>query len=470
MMTGKVVSVETRNLAEPAVADAAVAATTLYVNDASTFDENGGFVSVNGDLLVYLTTDVDANTITLAAGLATAIADQDSVEVYPPTPVKTALVSLGDDGGDSVPATVEHALLDKLTDGTRDDATAETVVLEQRGTYDLVAVDLVGEQLVQRSLDYVESEAGYGLDESVTQMQDARVLGELGAAGLSVDTLKVGGADFQDVLDSLPLGKLLEGRKSTGTGAGTIGTTEVACFLFNMGNLSASRSYRVTAQFHFQMTGTISAEQYSFNFRHTTDGTEATASSPFLPSTKSNHRVNFSANGDAHLSTPFEIASDAPVQVCLSAARAAGTTTGSIYQGGATGLPLIMSLYDDGPVGALSTTAIKQRLGLAEGVPVSTFTKTFNAIWANGIGLNGIPQHNTWMQVGLTDDYYSEGAYGLVGFDSTDIVSKLAGVVTPTKCVLRFRGRARRDSTGLDLRFLTHTYASLAASDIGFEY
>ena len=40
MITGKVLSVETRSLGEPAVATAAIAATTLYVNDASTFDGN----------------------------------------------------------------------------------------------------------------------------------------------------------------------------------------------------------------------------------------------------------------------------------------------------------------------------------------------------------------------------------------------------------------------------------------------
>lgn len=141
---GKVVNVETRNLGEPTQAAAAIGATVLYVADAATFDESGGQVLVDGTLLTYTSTDVDLNTITLAAPLAVAVADQATVEVYPATPVSTALVDLGEEGGDSVPATVPHYLVGALTDGTRDAADAETVTIEQRGTYEYVVADVSG--------------------------------------------------------------------------------------------------------------------------------------------------------------------------------------------------------------------------------------------------------------------------------------------------------------------------------------
>ena len=116
---GKVLSVETRNLAEPAVADAAIGATTLYVSDAATFDENGGFITVGADTLIYTAIDVDANTLTLATGLAVAVADQDPITVHPPTPVKTALVDIGEEGGDAVLVTVEADTLPISTEEQR---------------------------------------------------------------------------------------------------------------------------------------------------------------------------------------------------------------------------------------------------------------------------------------------------------------------------------------------------------------
>ena len=137
-------------------------------------------ISVGGDLLTYLTTDVEADTLTLATGLVTAVGDQVLVEVYPPTPVKTALVDIGDGKVASVaPATVPQSLLDKLPDGVRDDSNAVSVTLEQRGTYELVISDILGEPLTQQSLDFIEGEEGYGLD--AVSSADARCSGHRSA-------------------------------------------------------------------------------------------------------------------------------------------------------------------------------------------------------------------------------------------------------------------------------------------------
>lgn len=467
IVTGKVLSVETRNLAEPATAAAAIGATVVSVADAATFDELGGQVIIGGAIYSYTSIDVDVDTITLAAALTTAVEDQDSVEIYPPLPVKTALVGLGDDG-DPTPATVPHALLDRLPDGTRDGVVGESVLIEQRGVYDFVVTDIVAEPLTQQSLDFVSGEGGYGLSESIVQMQDVAILGELGASSVSGDTISLAGADLATLIFALPRGRLLEGRKATGTNAGSIAGTEAGVFLFNVGNLTASRAYRLTAQFYFAITGTVANDTWRVHFRYTTNGTEPTVSSPLLPGTKAQHYFSLQASSDVHLSTPFEIAADAPIQILMTAQRVAGATTGAIYQV-SNDLPLILSLYDDGPVGSLSTTAIKQRLGLVEGAPISPFTKTFNALWAWGVNSAGDLINDSWFSTG-DGALGSNSLYGLVGFDSSAIVAALANATTPTDVVLRWRARTRATSTGLDVRIMTHNYASRAAAttDIGY--
>lgn len=467
VLFGKVISVETRNLGEPVLADAAIGATTLFVQDAATFDEVGGVVSINGSQLAYSAIDADLDTLTLVAPLAVAILMQDLVEVYPASPVKTALIDMGDNS-DPVPATVPYQLTDRLQDGTRDPGKQETVHLTRRGTYEYLVADVTAEDLLTQSLDFVDAEQGIGMTTAGAQFEDVNILGQASALDLKADSMSLGGTDLATMIAALPQGKILEQRKQTGTSAGSISTTEVALFVINCGDLDGGRQYRLQTQFLFQLSGTNSGlENYLFSFRYTTDGTEPTVASPKIPATKADHYLSvLTTNTDAILSMTFDIASDSNVQFVLTGKRTVGTTTGSIYQGNPSPAPMVVSLYDEGAIGSLTTTAVKQRLGLAEGLPVSTFTKTFNATWANGLDDYGNSQANTWVHIGI-DETFAEGSYGLVGFDSTAITAALAGVVTPTQCTLRWRPRARKTG-GLDVLILTHNYASYAASTAGY--
>lgn len=140
---GTIINVTTTNLGEPLAANAAIAATTLFVPDASTFDENPGVVKVNGNLYAYSAVNNVLNAITLVSGLVAAAAVDDRVEIDPPAPVKRALIDLGVDEGEAVLVTVPHALVPILADGMREDNLRETALLEERVVGQLYLRDII---------------------------------------------------------------------------------------------------------------------------------------------------------------------------------------------------------------------------------------------------------------------------------------------------------------------------------------
>src|SRR5215207_3229442 len=140
---GTIVDVTTTNLGEPLVADAAIAATTLFVGDAATFNELGGFVDVNGNIYAYNAIDTTLNTITLVGGLSAAAVADDRVEIVPAAPVTRALVDLNVEEAEAVLVTVPHALVPTLADGMREDANRESVLLEERTAGQLYLQDVI---------------------------------------------------------------------------------------------------------------------------------------------------------------------------------------------------------------------------------------------------------------------------------------------------------------------------------------
>lgn len=464
-LTGKVLTVTTLNLGEPAVAAASVGATTLYVADASTFDENGGLININGETVAYLTNDVELDTLTLSVPLVTAVADQDMVEVSPAAPIKTALVSLGGEGDDPIPATVPHYLLDRLGDGTRDEVAAESVTLEQRGTYEWIVSDIIGEQLVQQSLDYVEGGEGYGFSDAGQQVQDLQAVGSVGASVVSADQFLIGGEDLVDTLAPIPRSTRYAMKGGVGliNAGSTASTTELRFFVFDAGAVEAGRLYEVGIKALGQ--GTVAGDTYWCIMRYTTDGSAPTTSSPVvtggvqLIQTISAGIVRASVN----CSTLFPATADGFLRIAYCFQRLSGTGT-LMLRVDAADQPVQVYCADRG-VGLDAATALQQTAKTdgsgADNVPVITYTKTFNATWALGWGDYTNVQENSWFWTGVNLDY-SSGAYGLIGFDYASIVSTLAASVTPVSCVLRVRPRSRRYSDGLDFRVLTHNNTSLA--------
>lgn len=454
VITGHVTSVETRNLAEPTTASAAVGDTVLQVGDAATFDENGGLITLQGAQVAYVSINVDTNTITLAAALTVDVDEQELVEVVPPTPVKTATVVL-DGGGDQVTATVPHALLDKFPDGLRTDVDAESVTLERRGAYEQVLSDAVAQPLTQVSLDYVEAEAGIGLSTSVAQVQDVQALGVVAAPTLTADTITLGGVDLASQLSASSIGKILSARLPQQGSSIACTTTLTKIFELNCGTVRAGRTYRVATSMLLDGAAPLAlTDRVSFTYRYTLDGSTPTTASPYMDG---GFNDNYGIFGDFSYFRPeaeVDISADSLLRVALCVQVMSGGGSYAIYAGASARSRPVMMLYDDGPSGARNDLAIS----LAGG-GTSRFVKTYSATWAYGVAnADGMEALNSYLYIGSVDDFF-----GYVGFDSTSMVAQLANASTPVSCVLRWRPRTRKTG-GLDIRVASHNFGSAAAA------
>lgn len=180
-LVGKILSVDSRNLAEPTTTDKLPGATTLDVADGSSFDAAGGTVLVDGMPLGYLSADYDLDQLTLEVPLTVAMPTDTLVEVVPATPVRTALVDLGADG-EAAPVEVPHALAALLEDGIRSPEQQEAVYVERREDGSLMLLDVTGQPavLTSEALEAVQTSDGIAPDTSPTPT----VTGGIGALGV----------------------------------------------------------------------------------------------------------------------------------------------------------------------------------------------------------------------------------------------------------------------------------------------
>lgn len=457
-MAGKLLSVETRNLGEPLTVAASIGATSLSVEDATTFDENGGAVTIEGVTYSYSGITVDPDTLILTAATTVALDEGVKVDVFPASPVKTALVSL-EDGGDTIPATVPHTLLEKFADGTRDVSQAEAVTLERRGNYEFVLVDSVAEPLSQTSLGYVEGAQGVGLTESVTQMQDAQVTGQFGAAAVSADTITLGGVDLRTQIDAAPIGKLLSARLPQQGADLAVTTTVTKLFELNCGTVLGGRTYRAQVRMLCRNTSTFgSADRMFFQFRYTTDGTAPTVSSAIMDGGMADNSFTPSGNWQTFVAeSEIDIASEVPLRIGFVADAIAGAGSYSIYAMSAAQSRPQFTLFDDGPSGNRNDAAIT-----LTGGGTTRFVKTFNPTWAYASMNGNITTNPAYSDVGNSSTW-GNGMFGAFGFNSSAIVAALAGASTLVSCVLKWRPRTRATAGGLDVRFLSHNYSSASA-------
>lgn len=146
---GTVVEVTGVPLGDELAAAALVAATSITVDDAADFDENGGTLVINGQVIVYTACDDETGIITLAEGLDAAAAVGDRVELWDVTQAGVfaewvARVELAEaiDNDDVVEATVAHTLVPYLPEGIRNPGEGEDVTLELDGyEWKLVGID-----------------------------------------------------------------------------------------------------------------------------------------------------------------------------------------------------------------------------------------------------------------------------------------------------------------------------------------
>lgn len=136
---GRVLAVNEERLGSELVADHPAGSTALTVQDAADFDEDGGWLSVNDQVVEYTGVDDDTGTIALATATTALGEEGDRVWLWDElrsvvTTDKVAQVELdGDkDNADPLEATIPLHLLDDLDEGIRG-SRGESVLLELDG-------------------------------------------------------------------------------------------------------------------------------------------------------------------------------------------------------------------------------------------------------------------------------------------------------------------------------------------------
>jgi hypothetical protein len=120
-------------------------ATSLTVADITLFNESGGQLILNGTVYDYTGIDLDAGTVELTSPLIVDAFIDDWVELYPPYPVKRALVDLDVEESEAVLVTVPHDLSALLDDGMREEAQREVALLEERSIGELYLRDIIAQ-------------------------------------------------------------------------------------------------------------------------------------------------------------------------------------------------------------------------------------------------------------------------------------------------------------------------------------
>lgn len=139
---GTIVDVSTTNVGENLTLDAAAAATTIFVNNADTFNELGGQLTLNGTVYTYTNVAPESGEITLASGLVADAVVDDRAEIHPLKPITTALVDFGIEESEPVFVTLPHDMAATVADGFYEEAQRPSVLVDERSSGDLYVVDI----------------------------------------------------------------------------------------------------------------------------------------------------------------------------------------------------------------------------------------------------------------------------------------------------------------------------------------
>lgn len=136
MIYGTVTSVEARNLGSHLTADHASGSSTLTVDFATDFSEDGGTLLLGTEELAFTTSDQDANTVTLSGTTGADAYTDDPVFVVEAGEVAVewlAHVSIDDD--DNVTAVIHTTLIPYFTEGVYEDPVWVALGLNAQGAY-----------------------------------------------------------------------------------------------------------------------------------------------------------------------------------------------------------------------------------------------------------------------------------------------------------------------------------------------
>ena len=317
--------------------------------------------------------------------------------------------------------------------------------------------------IASQSTNYVPGEEGWGFTpDGDAQVKDVTSRGQISGLSGSFDSLEVAGVNILQTLGDSSIGKILSARMGLVSNP-ALSTTKTKIFELNCGILPGGRTYRVSAAMLLDGAGTLAfTDKITFTFHYTIDGTTPTVSSPSMDGGFNDWYYQIPDYLAVKPEAEVDLATTAPLKVIICAQVVSGAGTYAIYCGSSVKTRPLMTLYDDGPLGARQDSAISQ-----VGGGVSRYTKTFNASWVFGIGAT-YPATN-WFVLG-DGEYGIGGQYGLVGFDGAAMVAGLVGSVTPISCTLKWRPRTRKTATGLDVRIVTHNYSSRALAEAAIQY
>lgn len=120
---GYIVALTERTMGDTFIASAGIGVQTLALQDTSDFDESGGFCLVGGTVYTYDSADLAADTVHITTGLTAGANVGDRVDIWDADNAlvvseRVALVSVDDQDGDPVSATIGHSLQPLLAQGT----------------------------------------------------------------------------------------------------------------------------------------------------------------------------------------------------------------------------------------------------------------------------------------------------------------------------------------------------------------
>jgi hypothetical protein len=151
---GHLVAVTAVTAGDELVASAAISDLTLFVGDVADFAEEGGWLTIGGNVIAYTTCDDDLSTITLTTAMVATAAVEDRVDVWDadsnqPVVEYVASVMLdGQDEGDPIEAAIDHSLVDLLSPTINSEG-GWSVDLEWTTDDDLTVVRVNGKQPFQ---------------------------------------------------------------------------------------------------------------------------------------------------------------------------------------------------------------------------------------------------------------------------------------------------------------------------------
>jgi hypothetical protein len=136
MVTNVVIEDSKSNL----VAGAPAGSTVIQVEDAYPFDEDGGELTILGEVYEYASVDMDDDIITLSAPLPVSVDEEEEVYVYPPGQQWVAMVDLND-GDEGIRALIVNNQ-ERWADGIRDRRDQESVLVsDETGRWEIKSID-----------------------------------------------------------------------------------------------------------------------------------------------------------------------------------------------------------------------------------------------------------------------------------------------------------------------------------------